>query len=209
MIPVAHPWRTNADLLTQAAFPVLRSAGLWKDDMVMLDPTYGDGKWWTDYKPNNLVYHTRRTDPTFDYRALPYGTNVFDAVAYDPPYSGKGGRSTSGIKDMDDAYGLVDSPATPELLLQMNKAGLLECMRVARRFVMFKSMDFVSGGELHCHTRELEFFSSLYGWCVYERFIHLPNGGRPQPQGRRELRARLRPSTLTVIVPAQLRRGAA
>lgn len=207
MIPVAHTWRTNAELLTHAAFPILRTARLWDDTMTLLDPTYGDGKWWAEYVPPNLVYHTRRTHPEWDFRSMPYGADTFDGCVFDPPYCGKGGRATSGIKEMDDAYGLTDSPASPKALLEQNITGLTECLRVTRRFVLMKSMDFVAGGELHCHTRALEDVAAAAGWSVYERFIHLPSGGRPQPAGRRELRARLRPSTLSVLVPRQLRRG--
>jgi hypothetical protein len=207
MIPVAYPWTTNADLLTDAAFPILRTAGLWRDDMSLLDPTYGDGKWWKRYTPINMVTHTRRDEPEWDFRSMPYQDGTFDAVVFDPPYCGKGGRATSGIKEMDDAYGLTDSPRSPAGLLAQNISGLHECLRVGSRVVMLKSMDFVAGGELHCHTRALEEAAAYAGWSIYERFVHLPNGGRPQPPGRRELRARLRPSTLTIFVPHRLRRG--
>ncbi len=139
----------------------------------------------------------------------------------------------------DATYGLTDSPANPDALLAMNIAGLTEACRVARRVVLLKSMDFVTGGELHPHTRHLEHHAEQLGWAVYERLVHLPTGGRPQPATspcrrcggtghqrlrvhpvcehcagrgdivRRQLRARRRPSTLTILVPRHLRRGAA
>ncbi len=214
MILVADYWPTNAHLMTEAVFPTLRAAGLWNDDTsTLLDPTFGRGLWWGDesrrrkkfYRPTHLTYRTRREDPTFDYQSLPWNRDSFDVVAYDPPYAVKGGVETSGIKDMDDRYGMNDVKH-PDDLLRMNEDGLVECIRVARKAVLLKSMNFVSGGVLQCHTDALVSLARDLDWVVYEQFTHL-NRGRPQPPGRRQLRGRQRPSTLTILVPFKLRRG--
>lgn len=237
-LAVAHAWPTNAALVVDV-FALLDVAGLAGPDAEVLDVTYGDGLWWTKHRPTWFLWHARADDPSFDFRRLPYPSDWCDVVVFDPPYCGKGGRETSGLKRMDATYGLTDSPANPDALLAMNIAGLTEACRVARRVVLLKSMDFVTGGELHPHTRHLEHHAEQLGWAVYERLVHLPTGGRPQPATspcrrcggtghqrlrvhpacehcagrgdivRRQLRARRRPSTLTILVPRHLRRGAA
>lgn len=44
-------WRTNADMIADAVVPL----GYLHEDWVTLDPTYGYGKWWTRWKPRELV----------------------------------------------------------------------------------------------------------------------------------------------------------
>ena len=208
VIAVAHTWPTNADLLTDAAFPILRSAGLWADTDSALDVTYHTGRWWLRYRPTVLEWHSREETPAFDFRELPHPADSFDLVAFDPPYVAKGGASASaGFADRFDIRYGIGQRERPDDLLAMNSAGLLEAIRVARTVVLLKSMDFVSEGVLHCHTSALESVARSAGWEVYERFIHLPTGTRPQPSNRRVLRGRQRPSTLTVLVPYKLRRG--
>ena len=46
------------------------------------------------------------TEETWDFRGMWYRDEVFDAVAFDPPYVSVGGRSTSGINGMHAAYGM-------------------------------------------------------------------------------------------------------
>lgn len=210
---VATAWRNNGELITDA-FKLLFVNGLWCESDLVLDVTYGDGKWWTEFQPERFVALSRRNDPGFDFADTGLLTGSARVVAFDPPYVCKGGRETSTILDMDDAYGLIDAPLTPAALLTMNTGGLSEAMRLATHAVLLKSMDFVSGGELQCHTRLLEAYAESKGWVVFERLVHLPTGGRPQPalspsgKPRRELRGRQRPSTLSILVPRKYRRGA-
>jgi len=206
-VPTAHPWPSNGLLIQDVFSELLPAAGLWIPGESVLDVTYHDGLWWKDFTPDHLVYHSRRDDPTFDYRLLPWDTDEFDAGVFDPPYSGKGGRDTSGVQEMDDRYGLTDSPKRPADLLGMNLGGLMEICRVSRRVVLVKSMDFVTGGEMHWHTRHIETAAEMIGWTVYDRLIHLPTGGRPQPGGRAELHSRPRPSVLSILTPYKYRKG--
>lgn len=206
MIPTAHAWNTNAELIAAVFTDLLPTAGLWLPGEPVFDPTYHDGLWWLEH-PENFTYRTRRQDPMWDFRLMPFRNDQFAATTFDPPYSAKGGRDTSGVKDMDDRYGLVDVPGRPDDLLAMNIGGLAECCRVTTFVILMKSMDFVTGGELHTHTRHLEDAAAALGWSVYDRLIHLPTGGRPQPGGRAELRSRGRPSTLTILTPHKYRKG--
>lgn len=206
MIPAVCDWATNAELIEKLFTDLLPAAGLWAPGCPVLDVTYHDGLWWSDFRPDRFEYHSRRDDPTFDFRLLDHPSRTFTVTAFDPPYVCKGGRDTSGIDEFDDRYGLTDAPDTPDDLLAMNIAGLCEAIRVTTHAVLLKSMAFVSGAELHDHTSDLQTVAKLLGWTVYDELVHASTG-RPQPGGRRELHARYRPSTMTILVPYKFRKG--
>lgn len=77
----ATPWRNNAELIRDIA-----ELGYIKKDDYTLDPTYGRGKWWDLWRPDNLVIHDLYTVDGVDFRELPEADGTFDVVAYDPPY---------------------------------------------------------------------------------------------------------------------------
>lgn len=203
-INVVTPWRDNAELIAAVFGELLPAAGLYTEGDPVFDPTYDKGLWWTRYTPTDFTQRGRVDEPTWDFRVMPYRDDTFAVAAYDPTYQAQGGRETSTI---DLSYGRADIPARPADLLGMNIAGLVECLRVTTTVVMVKSMDFITGGELHLHTRHLEDVAGMLGWSVYERLVHQPSGGRPQPGGRAELHARQRHSTLSVLTPYKHRKG--
>jgi hypothetical protein len=216
--PAVHRWPTNNALLRDVVFPLLAVNGLWTDDDQVLDVTYHDGVWWRGWRPSNLAWYTRRTDPGFDFRAIPLPDRAVPVVAFDPPYSPVGGKETTTIVGMHGRYGNLDAtPDRPEGLIAMNAAGLVECCRVARTAVVCKTMDFVTSRQLWRQTAALENAAAEVGWVVFEELIHTA-GGRPQPTRgprdadgnaveRRVLRPRPRPSVMLVFVPHHLRRG--
>ena len=130
---------TNADLIAAVA-PIYLTGSV-------LDTTYGKGRWWDRYQPDPFTFHDLELDGV-DFTALPYEANSFDTVCFDPPYVPAGGTRTSGAtKDEQtfrDAYGLA-----PRSLAELNElilAGLAECARVARTWLLVKCSDFVTGG---------------------------------------------------------------
>lgn len=252
--PQAATWVDNAELVA-AAFVLLADNGLWQPEGRVVDLTMGDGVWargipidaeyegWSRLAVTSCPPRTPWADavssggapPLFDFRnANAIESRSARVVLFDPPYSAKGGRETSGVKEMDVAYGNDDSPPTPDLLLGMNIGGLMEACRIATHAVLLKSMDYVTGGELHTNNHALETAAGLVGWSVFDRFVHLPTGGRPQPShgpkvlitddagepvldaegneqfsrvARRELHLRPRPSYLSILVPYKYRKG--
>lgn len=178
MILAAAEWRTNADLIADCARLGYLDAS-WRT----LDPTYGRGRWWTAWRPDELVAHDLRTDGV-DFRRLPEPDGSFDAAVFDPPYVCTGGRSTSTIGEFNDAYGLTDAPRTPAGLQEMNNAGLAELVRVLgpRRYLLVKSKDYVWSGRLFIGTHHTITEGLRLGLELVDRFEHI---GRPGPQPTR------------------------
>lgn len=190
----ADYWGTNAELITQC----VRLRYLRKDWMV-LDPTYGNGLWWTKFRPHNLIFHDIKIDGV-DFTDLPYEDDQFDAVTYDPPYVSKGGRKTknASMQKHQKAYGLGDAPRTPALLQELIDAGLEECSRVlmpVRRsapggYLLVRCQDYISGGKFWPGTYYTHRKAESLGLEQVDRFEFLVKKPRPQPK-----RTRLDPKT--------------
>lgn len=129
----------------------------------VLDATYGDGHWWDRFRPPGLVFHDRHKVDGVDFRSLPHGDGVFDAVCFDPPYVLSGTDSSArlgpgfqarygiGSRNMDKATPQRVDPAQRERVPALRQfeelivAGLLECCRVSRGWVLVKCMEFAQG----------------------------------------------------------------
>lgn len=196
----AHTWPTNAELIADVARLYFRP-----DDRV-LDLTYGKGVWWNRYQPEFLTAFMPRKDWTgrtvtrFAERegwAAALDVNyldefpvelhgAFDVVAFDPPYVAKGGRTTGTIDDMDDRFGLQETPATPIELHNANMDGLQQAISCCRPggFVLLKCMDYVSSGKVQPAATEwaLEFIREELPSSVTRdaTFYHVGDAG-PQP----------------------------
>jgi len=163
--------------------------------MSILDPTFGNGLWWTKWKPARLYYHDFALDGV-DFRNLPYPDNRFDAIAFDPPYVSAGGRESTTIKKMYDAYGMKGAPTSPLLLQRLINRGLRENYRVVRPakmdkeellrggIVLVKCMDYVSSGQLWSGTYWTERYARRLGFRIEDKLIHVKKSGGPQPKGR-------------------------
>lgn len=127
---------TNADLIAAVA-------PLYLEGNTVADVTYGRGKWWDRYRPDGLIAHDLALDGV-DFRALPETDRSVDVVCFDPPYIPQGGYDTSTARTFADNFGL--QPRSRAELWQLIDAGLGECARVARRWVIVKCCDFVNGG---------------------------------------------------------------
>lgn len=161
----------------------------------ILDPTYGQGNWWAKVQPRRLVTHDLKIDGV-DFRNLPYKANTFHAVAFDPPYVSAGGRETTTIKEMYDAYGLVGAPTTPKKLQQLINDGLAEQYRVVRKarldgreelsggIVLVKCMSYISSGKLWLGEYETIKAALEIGFEVEDQIRHVRKSGGPQPGGR-------------------------
>lgn len=160
----AHTWPTNAELIADVARLYFQP-----DDRV-LDLTYGDGVWWKRYQPEFLTAFmprrkwtgaTQRRFAEHPGWAAACDVNflepppdeligAFNVVAFDPPYVAKGGRKTGTIDEMDDRFGLQETPATPIELHWSNMTGLRTALRCCAPggVVLLKSMDYISSGKL-------------------------------------------------------------
>lgn len=192
MIPAISDWPTNGDLIADVAKLYLQEAQL------VLDATYGRGKWWTRYRPTQLVKNDispySYAHHHFDFRDLPWLSGHFDAVAFDPPYKLNG---TPVLGDFDDRYGIQQYSRWQDRI-QLILDGFRECARVSRDVVLVKCQDQVVSGKMRWQTFELMKVGEELGLELVDRF-DMVGGTRPQPPGRRQLHARGRGSTLLVF----------
>lgn len=173
-------FKDNAELIG-----ALLRLGYLDNGMKVLDPTYGGGKWWTGWKPKKLTKHDLVLDGV-DFRNLPHRDSTFDFVAFDPPYVSIGGRASSELKEMYDAYGLLDAPTSPKLLQRLINNGLEEMYRVTKPegIVVVKCQDYISSGKLWSGTFLTEKAARSFGFHVEAKFIHAKKKGGPQPKNR-------------------------
>lgn len=199
VVLAAHAWPTNAALIADVA-------KLGYLDGLVCDPTYGLGKWWTDFAPERLIAHdlnpekSPNGDPV-DFRDTRHPDATFDAVAFDPPYVCPGGRKTSTTKEMHSRYGMDGTDfRTPAELQDIINAGIRECSRIVRDrgYVLVKCKDYVWSGKLWPGTTLCEAHASVCDLVLVDRFEHIGTPG-PQPAHKRQVHARRNLTTLLVF----------
>jgi hypothetical protein len=114
----AHNWKENSGMIVDAA-------RLGYLDGAVLDLSYGHGKFWKQWRPDELT--TNDLDPTkghhhFDVNdpAPDHWVEAFDAVVWDGPYRFSGTRDRG---DFDEQYGL-GKPVNADATLALLRAGV-------------------------------------------------------------------------------------
>lgn len=168
---------TNGVLIAEVA----RLGYLGVPDSYVLDVTYGEGNWWTVYRPNDLVGHDLYKVDGVDFRALPERDESCMFICYDPPYISTGNRDTSSTDDLYDRYGLGTAKGW-RAVRQVIDDGLTECARVLapRGYLLVKCMDYVESGRKVWNGFHVYNTGEQLGLRLVDRFIHLSGGG-PQP----------------------------
>ena len=192
----AQDWQSNAHLILD----VVRLGYIRRDDFV-LDPTYGKGTWWKLYRPENLTCHDLKLDGV-DFRRMPRDySNRFDVVAFDPPYVSKGGRTSSGIPEFDDRFGLDEAPGTPRELQSLICDGMTELKRciVPHGIMMVKTMNYISSGKYFPGRFFTEQHGLALGFDIVDEFVHYSQSASMQPPGRRQKHARNNYSQLLIF----------
>ena len=194
-ILAAQFWPTNASLIADVA-------ALYLDHKVRtLDPTYGRGSWWKEWRPRKLVKHDLHTLDGVDFRHLPHRAHSFGQIAFDPPYVSVGGRKTSGLPDYQNRYGMDTSALSPKGVQSLVDEGLAEMVRLLKPegILLVKVQDYVSSGKLQHGTFQTQCTAVALGLKVIDRFEHLSKSPRPQPPGREQKHGRRNLSTLFVM----------
>jgi len=202
----AQQWKNNAELIES-----LFELGYLDDEVTVLDPTFEGGKWWTKRKPAKLTARTFGEiveGRPWDFTDTSYVSDTFDRIAFDPPYVAKGGRETSGIVEMDERYGQVDCPRTPELLQDLIDAGLTEMHRICRPngLVFVKCQSYISSGKMWPGKFLTWQHAMTLGMELVDEFTHVKASAGPQPKGRRQVHARNNSSTLFVFRKRKVKR---
>ena len=187
--------RNNAELIED-----LVALGYIDLDGLILDPTYGLGRWWNLVKPKNLV--ACDIDPekspigySVDFRSTPWEDNTFDSVLFDPPYKLNG---TSQGFGNDESYGVGNTRyISIEDRHDLIKAGMRELTRVTSRVLVVKCQDQVSSGKVQWQTRVFADYGEQLGLTLVDSLHVL--GYRQQPPGRSQHHARRDYSTALVF----------
>ena len=189
-------WATNADLIADCA-----TLGYLRPGWRTLDPTYGYGTFWQKWQPYpgllvacDLEKGKSPLGYGVDFRDLPWEDGAFDCVVFDPPYK------LNGTPDevVDERYG-VETPRTWQERMELCRAGIKECARVynGKGYFLVKCQDQVSSGKVRWQTIDFTAAAEECGLGLVDRFDFL--GGRPQPEGRRQVHARRNSSQLLVF----------
>lgn len=119
----------------------------------VLDPTYGYGTFWNQFKPDGLVAcdldpeKNPLGDHPVDFTDLPWPDNSFDTVVFDPPYKLNG----TPTADVDERYG-VHVYTRWQDKMKLIRRGVLECARVTRDMLLVKCQDQVCSGQMVWQT---------------------------------------------------------
>ncbi len=185
----AKYWPTNADLIADVA-------KLGYLEGTVLDATYGEGKFWTKFRPDYFFTNDLYKDAQLhqDYTCLSLPDGYADSVVFDPDYKMTGTPSTP---DMDYRYG-TDRPMRYQDRLANIEAGARECFRVCSKYTLVKCMDQVVSGNVVWQTDLVTEAITDLGGRKVERFDMLTHP-RKQPEGRRQVHARRNYSTLLIF----------
>ena len=198
-VKFAGDWKNNGEMIADVArlhFPA---------DPFVLDVTYGSGRWWNTYRPDNLyasdLHPKEEWVEEADFRNLPWYDSQFDVVAFDPPYKLNGRSTGAGVAASDEGYGVGEYVGWKDKMQTIHE-GVVEGMRVARRggLLLIKCQDQVCSGKMRWQTRDFADTAEKWGGRLKDSFDFYGTGGRAQPAGRRQKHAYGRPSTLLVVV---------
>jgi len=168
---------SNGDLIAAAA----KYGYLGDIDTHVVDMTYGEGNFWTRYRPTNLIGHDKFKGDGVDFCDLPYDDVSLPTIVFDPPYISTGNRATSTTDDLYDRFGIGDLSgyASVRALIDL---GLAECSRVLapKGHLLVKCMDYTESGRKHWSTFDTYATARLLGLRMVDRIIHHTGGG-PQP----------------------------
>jgi hypothetical protein len=184
----ATPWPTNSHMILDC----------WRLGYLptpVLDPTYGLGNWWNNYRSSELVTGDLHTNAMvkLDFCHLPFADNVFGAVAYDGPYKLNG----TPTEYVDNRYG-VGKTVRWQDRMGLLRTGFVECARVVRTggYLLAKCQDQVCSGKIRWQTDMLSGAGYGLGMRKVDELVFL---NQPRPQSFPQKHSRRNYSTLLVF----------
>lgn len=191
----ADRYASNGELIAACA-----RLGYITAESYTLDPTWGRGTWWQVWRPARLEASDidpakSPTGESVDVTALPWPDGTFDVVAFDPPYKLNG----TPTHDVDERYGVAGAYTSRDDRHQLILEGMSECARVLcpGGRLLVKVQDQVNGGRVRWQTDMATSHGRRLGLEKVDVLMML--GGRPQPEGRRQVHARRNYSSLLVF----------
>jgi tRNA G10 N-methylase Trm11 len=184
--------------------PLIRAAAtLWilPGDLVV-DVTFGEGGFWTDYRPATLVVHDLYKVDGVDFRDLPEPDRSVDVVVFDPPYIAQGGRESGGsIAAFRDRFGLDEGPRSTAELRELARDGIAEAARVLKPSgrLLVKTMNYINGRAFVQGQRDVVTAAEEAGLVQVDEFVHVSGTGPPPPGRKVQVHARRAHSFLCVF----------
>lgn len=172
-------------------------------DGLVLDPTYGEGKFWSRFRPTDFATNDlhKPADLSYDFCNVGLNDDTFDAVVFDPPYKLAGKRDDGGLTDgditMEGRYGTGGEYVPTRKVAELLVCGTQEACRLSRRFVLVKCMDQVASGRVHWQTDDVTAAAAACGFRKADSFML--KRSRAQDLKRRQVHARRNYSTLLVF----------
>lgn len=144
---------------------------LFPDCNTILDMTYGNGSFYNADKASKIynqvmgldIIPSRAKSVCGDYTQLPFKSNSFDLVIFDPPYLTDTGKDSV----MAERY---SSFKTIEDMLKSVHRGLLEASRVSRTGIIVKVQDYIHASQVVWMQQVvIECFGWPYDWVIQAR----------------------------------------
>ena len=137
----------------------------------VLDVTYGLGAWWRRFQPDPFASHDLAVDGV-DFRALPETDGSWDTVCFDPPYIPSRSAHTSTRRAVSHraAFGLNEQRSRADVEA-LYAAGIAECARVTRRWVLAKCCDWSDGSFVLGHVTAIA-AGEAAGLRVHDLIVH-------------------------------------
>lgn len=207
-----RPLRQNAHLIEDAA-----RLGYLRAGVRTLDPTYGKGRFWTRWQPDELVrcdlnpLRSPDVDGGVDATDLPFEDASFGQVVLDGPYQFNGTTGYGGPASKDEDYG-VEVPARWQDRIALIERMIDEAARVLGeperkalpKTLLVKCQDQVVSGAKRWQTDIFTRRAESLGFV--KRDVMLLPGSVEQPPGRRQVHVRADYSTLLIFQKGPRRR---
>lgn len=194
VVLATFPWRTNGHMIADVA-----KLGYLDGDV--LDLTYGEGVFWSQYRPDSLVASD------IDIEKSPYGESVdftgpypwpdefFDAVVLDPPYRLNGRPDPT----FDKRYGTHERTRWQDRM-DLIRRGIWNCRWLIKinGYLLLKCQDQVCSGHKRWQTDYFTEEAAKVSLKKVDRF-DMVTPPRPQPEGRSQCHSHGNTSTLLVF----------
>ncbi len=184
---------SNAELIVDCA-----RLGYLRREWRTLDPTYGLGVFWQQWRPDVLVASDldpakSPTGTSVDATHLPHPDRSFPSVVIDGPYKLNGTPTAS----VDGRYGVHEPTRWQDRMILLERM-LTEGARVlGDAYLLYKCMDQVCSSKVRWQTFVFTRHAMTLGLGLVDRLDQVSY--RPQPHGVRQLTARRNASTMLVF----------
>ena len=192
--------KTNAEAIEDCA-----KLGYIGPGDLTIDLTYGLGRFWTRWKPDELHCADLNPDKSPDFpdgldaTATGFLDSCYDVVVVDPPYKLNGKSGQGGPASSDADYGVDGDYMPVGARMNLMRNMLTEANRIVKPggVVLYKCQAQVVSGNVMWQDRVMAQHAEHVGMRHIDSLF--VEGVRAQPSGRRQIHARRNYSTLLVL----------